>query len=80
MVMKDAYSTQELAQLSGVTPRAVLDRAKREGWQFRPRSGRGGGKEWLVASILKGVKGNGDEGRVQHARDSCTAWNNKAVS
>jgi len=30
---------------------SVLRLAKREGWQSRPRKGRGGGKEWLVASM-----------------------------
>ena len=50
--MKDAYSTAELASLLGYKNRRnVLARAVREGWQFRSRPGRGGGKEWLIASM-----------------------------
>lgn len=51
MAMKDVYSTQEMSQILGVSTKSVLVRAAREGWQFRPRPGRGGGKEWLVASM-----------------------------
>lgn len=52
MTVKEAYTTRELARLLGfLTIRSVLLRAEREGWQFRPRKGRGGGKEWLVASM-----------------------------
>ena len=51
MAMKDVYSTQEIAALLGITRQSVEKRAVREGWQFRPRPGRGGGKEWLVASM-----------------------------
>ena len=52
MAMKDAYSTAELASLLGYKNRRnVLARAVREGWQFRSRPGRGGGKEWLIASM-----------------------------
>ena len=51
MAMKDVYSTQEMSRILGVSTKSVLVRAAREGWQFRPRPGRGGGKEWLVASM-----------------------------
>lgn len=56
MTLKDAYTTQELAPLLGITTRAVLDRAKRESWQSRPRAGRGGGSEWLVASMPEATR------------------------
>ena len=49
--MKDAYTTQELAPLLGCSERNVRKRARREGWQSRPRAGRGGGHEWLVSSM-----------------------------
>lgn len=50
--MKDAYTTQELAPILGYRDRRiVLSRARREGWQSRPRAGRGGGHEWLVSSM-----------------------------
>ena len=51
MAMKDTYSTQEAAALLGITRQSVERRAIREGWQSRPRPGRGGGKEWLIASM-----------------------------
>lgn len=51
MTLKDAYDTQEIARFFDMTSRAALARAKRESWQSRPRSGRGGGSEWLVASM-----------------------------
>ena len=56
MAMKDVYSTQEIAALLGITRQSVEKRAAREGWQFRPRSGRGGGKEWLVASMPEATR------------------------
>jgi len=34
-----------------MTVKGVIQRASRESWQFRPRKGRGGGKEWLVSSM-----------------------------
>jgi hypothetical protein len=45
--MKDAYTATELGPLMGIAPRNVREKAKREGWRSRPRSGRGGGYEWL---------------------------------
>ena len=51
MALKEAYSALELAKFLSLTDRAVLFRASRENWQFRKRAGRGGGKEWLVASM-----------------------------
>lgn len=49
---KEAYTTQELTTIFGyATARSVFLRATREGWQSRPRAGRGGGFEWLVSSM-----------------------------
>ena len=49
--MKEAYTARELSPILGLTERAVLYLAEREGWQSRPRAGRGGGREWLVDSM-----------------------------
>lgn len=50
--MKDAYTTQELVQIFEFGARTSIPRrARREGWQSRPRAGRGGGHEWLVSSM-----------------------------
>lgn len=52
MALKEAYTTTELAHLLRLSvSSSVVRRAEREGWQFRPRKGRGGGKEWLVSSM-----------------------------
>ncbi len=50
------YSARELTQPTGIpglpkSQRGVLRRAKREGWRFRPRKGRGGGREFYIASL-----------------------------
>lgn len=50
--LKDAYTTKEMAELLGYqNGRNVTVRAARESWQSRPRAGRGGGHEWIVASM-----------------------------
>lgn len=49
--MKDAYTTKELSNLLGTAQRTVTRRAQREGWDSRPRAGRGGGLEWIVSSM-----------------------------
>lgn len=49
MAIKEAYTTQEVVSLLGITRQAVMLRAKT--WQSRKRAGRGGGHEWLVASM-----------------------------
>ncbi|SNR95808.1 putative transposase [Humidesulfovibrio mexicanus] len=49
----EAYSSAELAPLLGIDARNVRERAKRESWQARPRRARGGGSEWLLASMPK---------------------------
>ena len=53
MTTKDAYTTKELAAALGITVKSVLARAdaNREGWASRPLNRRGGGFEWLVASM-----------------------------
>lgn len=45
--LQDWYSAREIADLAGLTERAIQLRAEREGWQWRKREGqRGGGKEY----------------------------------
>ena len=51
MALKEAYTSQALAPLLGLTRQGVDAQAKSGGWQPRPRKGRGGGKEWLVSSM-----------------------------
>lgn len=51
MALKEAYTSQECSALLGLSVKGTLQRAQREGWQSRPRKGRGGGKEWLVSSM-----------------------------
>ena len=49
---REAYTTTELRMLLDIRDAStILRRAKREGWQPRPRSGQGGGSEWLVFSM-----------------------------
>lgn len=49
--IETTYSAQDLARLLGVSDRWIQLRAKREGWQALPRTGRGGGKLWVVSSM-----------------------------
>ena len=49
--MKEVYSTKELSEVFKTSERNCLYRAKREGWEAKPRAGRGGGNEWLVNSM-----------------------------
>ncbi|OWV30166.1 transposase domain-containing protein [Halomonas campaniensis] len=51
--MSDWYSAKELAGLPGMpdTHSAVVRRAKRDGWQERKRTGKGGGKEYSLNSL-----------------------------
>lgn len=51
MALKEVYSTLEASLLLGMAVKNLLQRAIREGWQSRRRTGRGGGKEWLVSSM-----------------------------
>lgn len=47
------YTARELTGLPGLpgSIKGVIDRAKREGWQSRKRSGRGGGLEYHISSL-----------------------------
>ena len=51
--MKKWYSTNELKGLAGLpkTAQGVAKKAKKEGYIFRSRSGKGGGKEYALASL-----------------------------
>lgn len=49
--MKPAYTTAELAALRGVSIQAIIKQANTEKWQAQKRQARGGGREWLVASM-----------------------------
>ena len=51
--MNDWLSIIELVGLSGLpsTRRRILEKAKRERWQSRPRKGRGGGYEYHISSL-----------------------------
>ena len=49
--MKETYSTKELVEPLGCSRQAIELRSKREGWEAKPRAGRGGGNEWLVSSM-----------------------------
>ena len=51
MALKEVYSTLEASLLLGMAVKNLLQRAIREGWQSRRRTGRGGGKEWLVIGL-----------------------------
>lgn len=51
MAIREVYTSQELAPIWGLTRQGVDWKAKSEHWQSRKRVGRGGGREWLVASM-----------------------------
>lgn len=51
MALQEIYTSAALASLLAITRQGVDWKAKTEHWQFRPRKGRGGGKEWLLASM-----------------------------
>lgn len=50
-VLRNYYTTRDLAQILGITERAVQLRAGREEWRSVPRKGRGGGRLWLVEDM-----------------------------
>lgn len=56
ITVKSAYTTKELAELLGITVRAVNLRGVAESWISRPRPGRGGGNEWLLESMPEGTR------------------------
>lgn len=52
MALKEAYTTTELIPLLELSfASSIIRRAERERWQAQERSGRGGGKEWLLSSM-----------------------------
>ena len=52
MTRKDVYTTTELMGILGVAfASSVIRRADREQWEETTRSGRGGGRKWLVSSM-----------------------------
>lgn len=51
MALKEAYTTYELARIWDRPVQSINRTGKRESWQSRPRTGRGGGNEWLFASM-----------------------------
>lgn len=51
MAIKEVYTSQEVAQILSLTRQGVEWKANAERWQSRRRTGRGGGKEWLVSSM-----------------------------
>ncbi|ABB40144.1 Transposase-like Mu [Oleidesulfovibrio alaskensis G20] len=53
---KDAYTAKELAIALNVTVMTITRRAEREGWQSRPRAGRGGGNEWIISSMPEATR------------------------
>ena len=63
--MKTHLTAAEIADLLGVSKRAVEKRATREGWKSRPRTGRGGGQEYHVSALPEAA-------RVEMARRSAS--------
>ena len=55
-MLRDAYAAKELAPLLGVSVMTIHRRADDESWQARKRQGRGGGKEWLLASMPQATR------------------------
>ncbi len=53
---KDAYTSAELGSVLVLTERAIQLRAKREFWPSRPRSGRGGGRVYPLATLPEDVR------------------------
>lgn len=51
--MKSYYTARELAGLTGLpgTEQNVTSKAKREGWDFRNRQGKGGGREYAFTAL-----------------------------
>ncbi len=56
--MKSHYTAKELAGLTGLpgTERSVQRKADREQWPFRAKAGRGGGREYAIASLPEATK------------------------
>ncbi len=56
MAVKEAYTSNTLAPMMGMSRQGIEWKAKVEDWQSRPRCGRGGGKEWLVSSMPESTR------------------------
>ena len=56
MALKEAYTAQAIASLLERPVQSINRTAKNQGWQSRPRKGRGGGKEWLVSSMPEATR------------------------
>jgi putative transposase len=54
--MKEAYTSRDIALILNVTDRAVRNRAAKAEWPSRPRSGRGGGNEWITSGLPDDVR------------------------
>jgi hypothetical protein len=54
--MKDAYTAQEIAAEMEMDTSSIHRRASREEWPHRPRLGKGGGREFLLASLPSGIR------------------------
>lgn len=54
--IKEAYTAQELAKMTGTTPQTITRRARNENWESRPRSGQGGGREWPTVKLPADVR------------------------
>lgn len=52
-MIKDYYSAQEIAEITGMSKAGILKKATRENWRNRPRKGQGGGKEFHIDSLPK---------------------------
>lgn len=55
-MLKEAYSSQEIADLLGMSRQGVDYRAAQEGWTSRKRTGRGGGREYPFADMPQGTQ------------------------
>ncbi len=52
----ETLTTADLMYLLEVDRSTIIRRGQREGWEFRPRVGRGGGKNWIIASMPKATR------------------------
>ena len=55
-MLKEAYSSQEIADLLGMTRQGVDYRAIQEGWHKQKRKGRGGGRVWTASTFPVGMQ------------------------
>lgn len=56
MLSQAVFTTREIASFLGKTVQTVNRIAIREAWQYRERSGQGGGHRWLVSSMPKATR------------------------